>query len=213
MKKIIGLLLIVCALPASVFAQDGEAGEHRHEALDMLLGVNLGLSLFWRLKNIDTGSPELSYLYSADLGLGYDFYPFYWLSVNSGLMLHPQIVLLYKPEYAENPDIAAANIVQTPLCLTIPLQAHINIPRAEWFYLGTGINLNIPLTSFTVETQVFDTKGKFFISIPIDIGFDMTKSRDGGGRFMFRFTTVFLEKKILVPFGVIWQIYNFRIGS
>lgn len=218
MKKIVGLLIMVCAVSGAAFAQ--YAGEHQHEPRDMLIGINVGSSVYLSIKNAATDHREVSVLTSMDVGLTYDFYIFNWLSVNTGLLLHPQFVAIYKPEYVDiADDLKLEDYLQSPLCLTIPLQAHINVPRAEWLYVGAGINFNIPLTSMTGElskasgVEFEDTKGSFFISLPIDIGFDLIKFRDGGARFFFRFTPAFLKQKTLVPFGFIWQIYNFRIDT
>ncbi|MDR1239358.1 MAG: hypothetical protein LBK27_04525 [Treponema sp.] len=221
MKKIIGLLVMVCVLSAAIFAQE-DVRKHQHEPLDMLLGINLGTSLFLEFKDMATDKPKASFFRSADFGLTYDFYVFSWLSATTGLFLHPQFSIIWKEEYANRPDIEAKDIIQFPLCLTIPLQAHVNVPRAEWLYLGAGVNLNIPITSLMGEAakvtgliglETFDSKGKFFVSVPLDFGFDLIQSRDGGARFFFRFTPAFLEQKTLVPFGIVCQIYNFRIGD
>ncbi|MDR1239357.1 MAG: hypothetical protein LBK27_04520 [Treponema sp.] len=217
MKKIIGLLVMACVLSTAVFAQE-EGPKHRHEPLDMLLGINLGTTLFATMKDFVT-NPKVSFLWSADFGLTYDFYVFSWLSVNTGLLLHPQFSAIWKPEYEEKPDLKLTDYIQAPLCLTVPLQAHVNVPRVEWLYLGAGINLNFPVTGMLEELEkaigldMPDSKGKFFVSVPVDFGFDMTDSRNGGVRLFFRLTPTFLEQGTLVPFGVMWQIYNFRIGS
>ncbi|MDR1239356.1 MAG: hypothetical protein LBK27_04515 [Treponema sp.] len=218
MKKIIGFLVMACVLFTAVFAQE-EAPKHRHEPLDMLLGINLGASIFLNIRDLLV-APKISYLASTDFGLTYDFYFFNWLSATTGLFLHPQVVAIYKPEYETiNREFDLMDYMQTPLCLTIPLQAHINVPRVEWLYLGAGVNLNIPITSMLEEVEKVsgvdmpDSKGEFFVSVPIDFGFDMTDSRRGGVRFFFRLTPTFLEQGTLFPIGVMWQIYNFRIGN
>jgi hypothetical protein len=56
-----------------------------------------------------------------------------------------------------------------------------------------------------------DTKGDFFVGLPIDIGFDLVKPGRGGGRFFFRITPEFHEKGTVLPIGFIWQMYNWKI--
>jgi hypothetical protein len=217
MKKIVGLVIMACVLPTAIFAQ--RSGEHRHEPLDMLIGINLGVGGALVMKDVATENPNVSYIFASDIGVTCDFYFFNWLSVTTGLFFHPQVVAIYKPEYAEREDIEVTDYMQTPLCLTIPLQTHINVPGAEWLYVGVGLHLNIPLTSMTAEAakttglDMPDSKGNFFVSMPVDLGFDLIRSRDGGGRFIFRFTPTFLEQGTLLPIGVMWQIYNFRLGA
>jgi hypothetical protein len=112
--------------------------------------------------------------------------------------------------------------MQYTLYLTIPLQAHVNVPRAEWFYAGLGIAFNIPLFSPFEKTADFfglsnedmpNLKGAFFVSLPIDVGFDFLKAGEGGGRLFLRFTPTFIDGNTLLPIGFIWQIYNFRIDT
>jgi hypothetical protein len=85
--------------------------------------------------------------------------------------------------------------------------------------VGAGVNFNIPLTSMTKNfervsgVEMPDTKGAFFFTLPVDLGFDLVKAKDGGARFFFRFTPTFLKEGVLLPLGVVWQIYNFRINT
>jgi outer membrane protein W len=188
----------------------------------MLIGINLGGSWALHAEDLANEKRRFSFLASADIGLTYDFYIFNWLSVNTGLLFHPQVVAMYKPEYETKAEgeLKVTDYMQTPLCLTIPLQFHINIPRVERLYVGAGVNFNIPITSMTKNfervsgVEMPETKGSFFFSLPVDIGFDLVKPEDkGGGRFFFRVTPTFLKEGFLLPFGVMWQIYNFKIDT
>jgi hypothetical protein len=199
-------------LSAAVFAQ---ARERKHEPLDMLLGINWGFGAM--VTGNIFGSDGGTFIATGDLGLSYDFYAFSWLSVSSGLMFHSQISAIWKPEFDNDPNIDFTDILQSPQCLTIPFQVHVNIPRLEWLYAGAGVNINIPVMSLLSRAasgsglDIPDTKGKTFISVPIDLGFDMIKPGRGGGRLFFRVAPTFLENGTLLPVGLIWQIYNFRI--
>jgi hypothetical protein len=209
MKKIIGLSLMLCLLSTAVFAQ---AGERKHEPFDMLLGINWGLGAM-ATGNI-FGLDEGTFIFAGDIGLSFDFYAFSWLSVSSGLMFHSQVSAIWKDEFNLISDLELSDILQTPQCLTIPLQIHVNVPRVEWLYAGAGVNINIPIASLLAENlngNFPDAKGKTFISLPIDLGFDMIKPGRGGGRFFFRFAPTFLKSGTLLPVGFIWQVHNFRI--
>jgi hypothetical protein len=244
MKKLVGLLAAVLVLPAAIFAQDARV--YRYEPFDMLVGVNVGagMGLGGHIFKPDqtTGNSSPGYEYEApalgngylmgysDLGLTYDFYIFNWLSANSGLLFHSQWSLIWKEAY-NDPDleIKTEDALQYTAYLTIPLQAHINVPRAEWLYAGLGLNLNIPLYSPLEKTAQFTglsaddvpKKGPFFVSLPIDVGFDFVKPKEGGARLFLRITPNFIKghtdengnEKVPTTFGVIWQIYNFRIDT
>jgi hypothetical protein len=210
MKKIIGLLILLCLLPAAVFAQDKK--EHKHEPFDVLLGINWGLGgmVTGNIFNLEEGT----FIAAGDVGLTVDFYAFSWLSVSSGVLAHSQVSAIWKDEFNSNPNLEFSDIIQTPLCLTIPLQIHVNVPYVEWLYAGAGVNINIPMFSLISRTgmpNLPDTKGKTFIGLPVDLGFDMVKPGRGGGRFFFRITPTFLENGTLFPVGFMWQIYNFRV--
>jgi hypothetical protein len=184
----------------------------------MLLGINAGMGitpnmgeLFSEVSN--NRIPKGNYAITFDFGLTYDFYLFNWLSFNTGLLLHPDIYLVLDQDF-NNVD-SFTDIAATPLCLTIPFAAHVNIPKVEWLYAGIGLSLNIPVTSMldgTVDLGV-DTKGDFFVGLPIDIGFDFVKPGRGGGRFFFRITPEFHENGTAVPIGFMWQIYNWKLYS
>jgi hypothetical protein len=129
----------------------------------------------------------------------------------AGLLLHPDVYIILDQELSNISSFT--DIAASPLCLTIPLAAHVNIPNAEWLYAGIGLSLNIPVTGMFDGLAEVDTKGKFFAGLPIDVGFDFVKPGKGGGRFFFRITPEFHEKGIAVPIGFIWQIYNWKIYS
>jgi hypothetical protein len=213
-KKGLFALVLAALVAGGVFAQ---YDEHKHEPFDMLLGINVGLGItpnIGSLMSISEDSiPKGNYAITFDFGLTFDYYLFNWLSFSTGLILHPDIYVLL------DQDISNVNsftdIVSTPICLTIPFTAHVNVPKVEWLYAGIGLNLNIPTASLldSVAVPGFDTKGKFFVGLPIDIGFDFIKAGKGGSRFFFRITPEFHEKGTTLPIGFMWQAYNFRIYS
>jgi hypothetical protein len=184
----------------------------------MLLGLNTGFGITLNIGDVlsirDGTIPKGNYALVFDFGLSYDFYLFYWLSFNTGLLWHPDIYVLLDQDFNNDSIDSFTDIAATPLCLTIPLAAHVNIPKVEWLYAGVGLNLNIPIYGMLDEVAAgVDTKGAFFVGLPIDIGFDFVKPGKGGGRFFFRITPEFHEKGTTVPIGFIWQIYNWRIGK
>ena len=219
MAKKRGLVLVLAIfIVGGVFAQDADA-VHKHEPFDMLLGLNFGLGIspnIGDLFNISGDTvPKGNYALAVDFGLTYDFYLFNWLSFNTGLLLHPDIYAILDQDGSGIDSFT--DIAATPLCLTIPLAAHVNIPGVEWLYTGIGLNLNIPILGMldgaVSADDTVDTKGDFFVGLPIDIGFDFVKPGRGGGRFFFRITPEFHKKGVAVPIGFIWQIYNWKIYS
>jgi hypothetical protein len=217
-----GLLVLVlaCVLAGGIFAQEAEtpAALHKHQAFDMMLGLNYGMGITPGIGGAigsasSGGIPKGNYAITFDFGLTYDFYLFSWLSFNTGLLLHPDVYVILNQDF-DNAD-SFTDIAATPVCLTIPFAAHVNIPKVEWLYVGIGLNLNIPVASMldNVVDAGFDTKGPSFVGLPIDIGFDYVNPGRGGGRFFFRFTPEFHENGTAVPIGFIWQIYNWKIFS
>ncbi|MDR2618269.1 MAG: hypothetical protein LBC62_05295 [Treponema sp.] len=206
-KKGLVALVLAAFVAGGVFAQE----EYKHQPFDMLLGINSGLGVSPNIGgafNLQKGN----YAITFDLGLTYDFYLFNWLSFNTGLLLHPDIyVLLDQDQFG---DDNFTKYAATPVCLTIPLAAHINVPKVEWLYAGVGLNLNIPVSSMLDDTVIdIDTKGDFFIGLPIDIGFDFIKPGKGGSRFFFRITPEIHENGTTLPVGFMWQVYNWKIYS
>ena len=207
-KKIFLILVLAVFLSGSVFAE-------RHEAGDMLLGIDLGFNLTPSFFSVTGDSvPKGNYAITFDLGLNFDYYLFNWLSFNSGLFMYSGIYLLLDKPLTEETleNTTFTDWAKTPICLTIPLMGHVNIPAVDFLYLGAGLNFNLPVSSMlSTELPDVDTKGKFFLGIPIDLGFDFIKSGKGGSRFFFRITPEIHSGGTPVLIGFMWQIYNFRI--
>ncbi|MDR2634334.1 MAG: hypothetical protein LBC51_12050 [Treponema sp.] len=211
MKKLMLLLVLASVLASGLFAQ-----EDKHQAFDMLLGLNLGSGITPNMGDLvsalnDKRIPKGNYAVASDWGLTYDFYLFNWLSFNTGLFVHPDVYLILDQDLHNVDDFT--DIAASPVCLTIPLAAHVNIPKVEWLYAGLGLHLNIPVSGMFDGLAGVDTKGDFFVGLPIDIGFDFISPGRGGMRFFFRITPEFHEKGAAVPIGFIWQIYNWKIFS
>jgi hypothetical protein len=156
------------------------------------------------------------FIANAYIGVNYDFYFLNWLSASSGLYLLEHMSLVLKEDIPAGSNLSFTEIMQTPVCRTIPVSAHVNVPRLEWLYLGIGANFNSPLFSLmdgvskTAGLDLPDTKGSFFVSLPIDIGIDIA-SGTGSRRFIFRVTPNFLKADTLVTFGLMFQA-NARIS-
>jgi hypothetical protein len=222
-KKWVLVAVLAACIAGGVFAQE-ESGKpvlvHKHQPFDMLLGLNFGLGITPNIGDLFSISantiPKGNYALTFDVGLTYDFYLFNWLSFSTGLLLHPDVYVILDQDLSGVSNFT--DIVASPLCLTIPFAAHVNVPKAEWLYAGIGLNLNIPLSGMldSVVSDMggdFETKGDFFVGLPIDLGFDFVKPGRGGGRFVFRLTPEFHKKGTAVPIGFIWQIYNWKIYS
>jgi hypothetical protein len=215
LKKGLLILVLAAVVMGGVFAQDETM--HKHQPFDMLLGINFGIGITPNIGDLfDTSIPKGNYAITWDFGLTYDFYLFNWLSFNTGILLHPDVYLILAQDI-DNVD-SFTDIAATPVCLTIPLAAHVNVPKVEWLYAGIGLSFNIPVLSILdgADNEItggVDTKGDFFVGLPIDIGFDLVKAGKGGARFFFRITPEFHEKGTTIPIGFIWQIYNWRIYS
>jgi len=211
---ILAIALVFGMTGTAVFAQE----EHKHQPFDVLIGFNFGLGVTSNIGDVFSISgdkiPQGNYALIFDLGLTTDFYLFNWLSFNSGLLLHPDIYLLLDRDLRGVDSFT--DIAATPLCLTIPLAAHINVPYVEWLYVGLGLSLNFPIKSLLDSADVakdVDTKGDFFVGLPVDFGFDFVKPGKGGRRFFFRITPEFHKGGTTVPIGFIWQPYNWKIFS
>ena len=206
-KKGIFLLVLVVLITGGVFAQTGV-----HEAFDMFIGLNLGLGIspnIFSLFNLsDNVVRKGNYAITADFGVTYDFYLFPWLSFNSGVLLHPDLYSTLDVDLF-NVD-KFTDIMATPLCVTIPVMAHVNIPMVEWLYVGAGVSINIPVLGM-MDSVFDDSKGDAFFGVPMDVGFDFIKPGKGGGRFFFRVTPEIHKNGTTLPIGFIWQIYNWRI--
>jgi hypothetical protein len=210
MKRVIAVIVLVFALCAAAGAEVG--GTHKHEQFDMLLGLNLGLGGIATGTVLEGGSG--SFALSADAGLTFDFYISKYLSVNTGILLHPEGHLIIEDNMKKNytAGFTLSDYTATPLCISLPIMAHFNAPRFEWLYLGFGITINIPLAGMldSLDDDI-DTKGDVFVGLPIDIGFDLIQHNENGIRFFFRITPTVLEKGTVVPIGCVWQIYNWKI--
>lgn len=211
-KKLFLVLLIAILLSGSLFAADRQ---HKHESGNMLLGINLGTSFspnIFKLAKDDL--PTANYGVVFDFGLTFDFYLFSWLSLNTGAHFYSGAYLFW--DAALNAIVTGGDVfkyAKLPICVTIPIMAHINVPFVEWLYLGGGINLNIPVSSWTFidTTYGYEAKGKFYIGVPLDFGFDFIKAGRGGSRLFFRFTPEFHSGETVLLTGFIWQIYNFKL--
>ncbi|MDR2716721.1 MAG: hypothetical protein LBB89_01460 [Treponema sp.] len=206
-----GLIILVLAVVIAGVALAQE--EHKHQPSDVLIGLNYGMGMTPNIGGV-LGDPENisrgNYAIVFDFGLTADFYVFNWLSFNTGLLLHPDIYLLWDQDPEEEFD-NFTDIAATPLCLTVPLAAHINIPKVEWLYAGIGLSLNFPVASLLDSVIDEDTKGKFFVGMPVDLGFDFIQPGRGGMRFFFRVTPEFHKHGTTVPIGFIWQIWNWKV--
>ena len=218
-KKGLFVLILVVVIAGSVFAQGGSR-EHKHAQFDVLIGINWGIGFSPNSVRIPfkvVGSdqiPKGHYAVVVDFGATFDFYLLNWLSFNTGLLFRQAGYLFLdnpKPKDDIEDTTDFADIATIPFALTIPLMAHVNIPRAEWLYIGAGVSFNIPVSGFLDDVMDFEAKGSFFVGIPIDIGFDFIKPGKGGSRLFFRITPEFHKLGTVVPISLVWQIWNFRI--
>ena len=146
-------------------------------------------------------------IFTAALGVSYDFYLHDWVSVNTGLLFHTEL-------YSDRNLLTDSEPMATPLCFTIPFGVHFNIPGIEWLYSGVNAAVNIPIADLqSPRDQDFPARGNVFISLPIDIGFDFIKSGRGGPRVFFRVTPTFHKGGMAVPVGLAWQIYDWKVFS
>jgi hypothetical protein len=204
-KKSLIVVVLAIVIAGGAFAQE----EHKHESLDVLMGINYGMGITPNIGRLFSGDiPSGNYALTFDFGLTTDFYALKYLSFSTGIFMHPDIyVTLDRDKEVENfTDVAAV-----PLCLTIPFAVHVNIPYAEWLYMGIGVSLNYPIFSILDSVVNKDTRGPFFIGLPMDLGFDFVKPGGGGMRFFFRVTPEFHEKGTAVPIGFVWQVWNWKL--
>jgi len=203
MKKLFLILLISIFISSSVFS------ESKHEAGNILLGVNLGGSISTEIFNFKgEDSPIGNYVAMADFGLNFDYYLSKYLSLNTGTFLRIGFYVFWDELAFADKDLWKYGKVI--LYLTIPVMAHFNIPILDWLYFGAGVYINIPLKNMVKENTYFMMD--FSIGIPIDLGFDFIKPGRGGSRFVFRLTPeIHSGDATVVLFGFIWQIYNFKL--
>ena len=212
-KKFILVLVLSVLLTGAVFSQ------HKYNSFDMLLGINYGLGVTTNVYHLFSMPwPVDNYAATVDFGLNYDFYILPWLSVSSGLSSRAGLYFFLDREINDD-DNDLMDVTKTPVSISIPLQVHVNVPNANFLYIGGGVNFNIPVYQITVSgLQVgnadinFGERGKFFISTPIELGFDFVKENKGGSRFILRFAPEFHDEGTIFPVGFIWQ-NNFRLYS
>jgi len=205
-NKVLLVFLLVLLIAGSAFSQR----QHKHESGNMLFGIDVGMGItptrnFAKLASESV--PSGNYAFTFDLGLNLDYYLFSWLSINSGLLMHSGMYLLLDGALFFGGD-KFYEYAYMPICLTVPIMAHINVPFVEWLYLGAGVHLNFPVSTIPISNS---SKGDFFIGVPIDLGFDFIKAGKGGSRFFFRVTPEFHYGKTPILIGFMWQMYNFKL--
>jgi hypothetical protein len=235
MKKFVGIMFMFVVLASAGFAQEEVAAEAvaesesagveeaiaptdtvekpepkaspqpqtRFQPFDMLLGLSSGAG-------INMGGDPFSqkkgfFIMNADLGVSYDFYVFSWLSAGSGLFLHLHASEVLKEDIDKNSYFSFIDGLWVPLCITLPLMAHINVPHAEWLYVGAGLNVNIPLFNLMETVSLPDSPSNaVFLSVPIEVGIDFATARSPK-RFVLRIMPNMLESGTLLSFGFMYQ--------
>lgn len=218
MRKFVGLMFILTVLASVGFTQENTPPppNTKYSPFDMLVGYGSGMG--FNMQGDVFKLKEGFMIFTVDLGVNFDFYIFNWLSVSSGLGLAENLSMVIENDLSKDSDITITDVMNTPFCLTIPVQVHINTPRLDWLYFGTGVYINIPLFNVldtaraSSDVDLPDTKGKVFVSMPIDVGFDFGHKDKTSQRFMFRITPNFLELKTLVSFGFFYQ-KNYKVYS
>jgi len=200
MKKVAGLMIMVMGLASLVFSQDDleVTSKKKHNQFDNYFGVSAGAGAMKMQDNA---------ILSADLGVTYGFYALDWLSLDTGILLHSEF-------YSDLNLLSGKDPMQFPMSFTIPFGMHFNIPNAEWLYAGVNVCINIPIADLKSpdEKNAF-TPGQTFVSLPIDLGLDLMKPGRGGSRILFRIMPTFHEGGTVVPVGILWQIYNWKVYS
>jgi hypothetical protein len=211
MKKMASVVVLAAVLSSFGFAQEEPASEvvHKYNPYDMLLGFSGGGGF-----NMKGSALELKrnsyFIVDAYVGMNYDFYILNWFSASTGLYVY-EVMSANIP--SDLPDgVALADVMRTPISITFPLSAHVNMPGLEWLYLGVGVNFSIPIFSLSVGSpDLPDTKGDPYVSLPIDLGVDFTMG-DKPKRILFRVTPYFFETGTLVTFGIMFQ-NNMKVYS
>ena len=200
MKRMFGILILIAVITSAIFARDESPDtlQNKRQPLDNYLGPGLGMGGM----KLNDGA-----IFTIDFGISYDFYLLSWLSINTGIYAHQEI---YHNQPSDDKRIVPKG---NPFCFTIPFGIHINIPKAEWLYTGFNIGLNIPIFDIERSTDLEAyTKDDFFVSLPVDLGFDLIRPGKGGSRVFFRITPAFHKGGIALPIGLVWQIHNWKIG-
>ena len=202
MKKLIFFIMSIAVLAAPVFSQNSEENNNensvikKHWFLDQYFGLSIGAA---GMKTADHG------VFTTNFGVTYSFYLNEWISIDAGLLFHTEI-------YTKNNLLTNNNPMMTPLCFTVPIGVHLNIPKVEWLYTGLSIAVNIPIIDLrSPGSHDFFGRNSVFISLPVDFGFDLIKAGRGGSRVFIRVTPTFHKGGITFPVGFVWQIYNLKV--
>jgi hypothetical protein len=118
--------------------------------------------------------------------------------------------------------------VQLGLFLTIPFNVHFNIPKVEWLYAGLGAEIHIPVSDLGLDSLLGtdiakyfpggSIKGKTFVSMPIDLGFDFSRIKNNGkpkgSRFLFRVEPEFFGDGLMsFPVSLVWQSNLWKLAN
>jgi hypothetical protein len=212
MKKMVSVVVLTVVLSSFGFAQEKAASEtaHKYQPFDMMLGLTGGAGFNMR-GNAFALERDSFLIVDAYGGVNYDFYILNWLSASTGLYVYEVMSVNLKQDLS-NSGRSLTDEMRTPVSVTFPLSAHINMPGLEWLYLGAGVNFSIPLFSLpTGRPDVPDTKGDPYFSLPIDLGVDFAIG-DKLRRIVFRATPYFFKPDTLVTFGIMIQ-NNMKIYS
>jgi hypothetical protein len=179
-----------------------------------------------------------------NLGLSYEYYIFHWMSVGTGLGFGPEINVVTKggatvinisgvtTEDEAKKDamkqVSKSVHIQAGLFLTIPFNVHFNIPKVEWLYGGLGLEIHIPVSDAGLDSLLGadiakylpggSIKGETFVSLPIDLGFDFSRTTGSGkaarSRLYFRLEPEFFGEGLEgLPFSLIWQSNLWKLAN
>jgi hypothetical protein len=178
------------------------------------------------------------------LGVSYEYYVFHWMTVGTGLGFSPEVNTATKggrssivvtgemneddAKQAAVDEILSLVHIQAGLFLTIPFNVHFNIPKVEWLYGGLGLEIHVPISDLGLDSLLpadiikylpgGSIKGETFVSLPIDIGFDLCRVKKNGkpalGRLFFRIEPEFLSGGFVsVPVSLVWQSKLWKLAS
>ena len=205
--KLFLIFICIFLLCGVVYSQE------KHNAGDMLIGINLDFYDLGTFFNIHGGTDFIMY---GGMGLTLEYYLLNWFSFSGGIFGHGGVVIhgnnLGFGMEEQNGTASAGGI---PFYLHIPIDAHVNIPGISWLYIGTGFSFNIPL--FLMKDTVMDvpaSKMSSFLGLHGDLGFDFMNNH--GMRVIFRFskgiiniTEGYYPEPIII--GLLLQ-YNIKIN-
>jgi len=212
-KKQLFLGLVLAGVVSGfAFAQDAET--HKHQAGDMLVGIDAGLGVTTNIGDFfkNTNIPKGNYAFVFEAGVHYDYYLSSLLSATTGLLYRNDIYFITDKDQ----NAGFNEVAKMPFCFTVPIEFHVNIPDLEWLYAGVGVNLNLafatPAGQGTYKGRSADDwRGdRFFVGLPIDLGFDFIRAGHGGPRIFFRITPEFHSNGTVLPLGVLCQFWNWR---